>query len=59
MAAVLSEEQVLEIILNDNEDHETDESCEPDNDQIIRGKLVDLIEFFIFYLFFFFKFFFY
>ena len=59
MAAVLSEEQVLEIILNDNEDHETDESCEPDNDQIIRGKLVDLIEFFIFYLFIFFFFFFY
>ena len=57
MAAVLSEEQVLEIILNDNEDHETDESCEPDNDQIIRGKLVDLIEFFFFF-FFFFKFFF-
>jgi hypothetical protein len=43
MAAVLSEEQVLEIILNDYEDHETDESCEPDNDQIIRGKLVDLV----------------
>ena len=43
MAAVLSEEQVLEIILNDDEDQETDESCEPDNDQIIRGKLVDLV----------------
>jgi hypothetical protein len=43
MAAVLSEEQVLEIILNDDEDQETDESCEPDNDQIIRGKLIDLV----------------
>ena len=30
MAAVLSEELVLEMILNDDEDHETDESCEPD-----------------------------
>lgn len=30
------------LILNDDEDHETDESCEPDND-IIRGKLVDLV----------------
>jgi hypothetical protein len=43
MAAVSSEEQFLEMILNDDEDHETDESCEPDNDQFIRGKLVDLV----------------
>ncbi len=35
MAAVLSKEQVLE------KDHET---CEPNNDQIIRGKLVDLVD---------------
>ena len=41
MAAVLSEEQVLEMILNDDEDHET---YEPDNDQVIRGKLVDLVD---------------
>jgi hypothetical protein len=43
MAAVLSEEQFLEMILNDDEDHETDESCEPYNAQIIRGKPIDLV----------------
>ena len=40
MATVLTEEQVLEMLLNDDEDHE---SREPDNDEIIRCKVVDLV----------------
>lgn len=44
MAAVLSEEHVLEMILNDEKDGKDDEKCKLDNDQILHGKLVHLVD---------------